>query len=245
MSYRPSLIATAPWLAAALLAVGCNGGGFTGISKSGGSSKSINAGGNDGDENCDPAADPDCESLVPGDADGDGVPDDNNNDGIPDIEQGGGDGTGSGTGTNTNPGDEPGIGGDDPGTNQLLEDGKANFLERDNAGKLVLQRLVNGAPDGTAITLDMADDDEKGEKALTKACFTFKKTCFQIKWVGKVEQMLGRDSCIEVDSQDENSLTINADGDGSASIGGCLSGGGDEKFTVSCPHGIEPQGCTG
>jgi hypothetical protein len=248
MAHAAKIAATGSvWLVISAFAPACSGGGFTGASKSGGSSKEVNTGaGDDDDETCDPTVDADCAG---GTSVGGG--DDANGDGIPDSQQG--------TGTNTAGGDDgnpdknnDGIpdkdqGLDDDGnpvTNSLLENGTANFTHRDNAGTLVLQRLVNGTAEGAAISVDMSDEDKVGEQLLTKACHTLKATCFQIKWVGKVEQLLGRDSCIIVTAQDTNSLTINADGDGDASIGSCVSGP-DETFTITCPRGIEPQGCTG
>jgi hypothetical protein len=244
---------------------GCSESNFAGGSKSGDGFGLGSGGGkgNDGDEtDCDPARDPDCTSsggtgtgtagVTPGDANGDGIPDaqqglgtgDSNGDGIPDNLQTGGD-----EGDLNNDGipdsQQPGLGGGDgTQTQSLLEDGVITYTHHDEDHTLSITRLKNAMPDGLASTHQVGEDTQT--LTLTKMCNTYKPTCFEIKVNGNVEQKLGRDSCIAVESQDANSMTINVDADGKALIGSCLSGSGsDERFIISCPHGIEPQGCTG
>jgi hypothetical protein len=251
-------------LLAAGVTASCSESNFAGGSKSGdgfglGSGGSSGKG-NDGDEtDCDPARDPNCElgnpdGTLPGgtgtggpDSDGDGVPDalepgDSNADGIPDAQQplvnGSGDANGDGIP------DVPGLEeGDGTQTNDLFEDGTITYTDHDDDHTLTITRLKAAMPDGSPF-INKVDDDVNAI-TLTKACRTNKPTCFQIKVNGKVEQVLGRDSCIMVESQDMNSITINVDADGAALIGSCVGPGSDERFVITCPHGIEPQGCAG
>jgi hypothetical protein len=126
-------------------------------------------------------------------------------------------------------------------TKKTKSDLKIMQTREDDKHQIKVDLMVKGK---VSKTQTIPSPGKNKEAILKDMCRVGLSTCLKVTFIGKITQVAGAASCVFTSPQDEKSVQIDVDVNGSGFLGSCQPGE-DETFLFSCDESksLKVQGC--